>query len=184
MVAPLTKWHDEHVRFAQVLDMLEGQLVAFRAGQEPNYELMHDIVYCLHNFADRFHHPREDVAFERMAEHEPGMRIVVNRLLQEHRVIAWAGDELISRLAQIAEDVIVERAAVEAAASTYLVYYRHHLDTEEAHILPRAAKLLTSEDWAAVAAAVLPATDSKFGADFDACYKELRKLVPPAASTP
>jgi len=182
MDGTLSKWHAEHARFAQVLDLLEDELVAFHAGHEPNYELMRDIVYCLHHFAHRFHHPREDVAFERMAAREPALRLVANRLLQEHRVIAWAADALVSLLDQIAEDVIIERAAVEAAASTFLVYYRHHLATEETDILSRAERILTPEDWAAVAAAVPPDSDSRFGSDFEVHYEALRKQIPPAAT--
>jgi hemerythrin-like domain-containing protein len=184
VVSALAAWHDEHARFGRVLDLLETQVSAFHAGEDPDYELMRDIVYYLQNFADRFHHPREDAAFERLAQREPSLRVMVNRLLQEHRVIARAGEELLGRLADIAGDVIVERAAVEAAASTYLVYYRHHIKTEEAEVLPSAAQILTPEDWAAVAAAVPPGPDPLFGPDFDARYEALRKQVTPDASAP
>lgn len=51
-------------------------------------------------------------------------------------------------------DAVVLRYAVETAAGLYLVYYRHHLATEEKLILPRAARLLTDEDWKAVSRAV------------------------------
>ena len=183
MAAPLTKWHDEHVRFGQILDMLEAQLIAFRAGPEPDYELMRDIVEGLHSYSHRFHHPREDAAFALIAVKEPDLRMIANRLEQEHRVIAWAGQELLDRLAQIAEDVIVERSAVEAAASTYLVYYRHHLATEDAEILPRAARHLTDEDWAAVAA-VAPAPDLRARSGFDAVYQTLLTRIPAAGRTP
>ncbi len=181
MSGPLTDWHDEHVRFGRLLNLLEEQVNAFRAGEEPNYDLMREIVHYLQNFAHRYHHVREDVAFDRLAEREPSMRMIANRLLQEHRVIAWAGEELADRLMQITEDVIVERAAVEAAASTYLVYYRHHLVAEERDILPRAAHLLTPDDWAAVAAAVPPEVDPLFGPDFDVYYEQLRRQLRPAA---
>ncbi len=49
---------------------------------------------------------------------------------------------------------MVVRSAVETAAALYLVYYRHHLATEEKSIMPRAAKLLTDQDWKAVSRAV------------------------------
>ncbi len=171
----LSIWHQEHLRFARVLDLLEVQLHAFHAGGEPDYALMCELVTGLRDFADRVHHPREDVAFERMAAHDPDTRFIANRLQQEHRVIARAGEELVARLTAIGEDVIVERAAVEAAAGTYLVYYRHHLATEEREVLPRAARLLTAEDWAAVASAVVSPPDPLFGPDFEARYDLLRR---------
>ena len=138
---------------------------------------MGDIVYYLRSFADCVHHPREDVAFARLAERKPGMELVINRLLQEHRVIAMAGNELFNRLNEAAGDVMAPRAALEAAAATYLVYYRHHLATEEREIMPRVAQLLTQEDWAAVAATVPVASDPLFGDDVEARFRELRKQI-------
>jgi hemerythrin-like domain-containing protein len=177
MSEPLAVWHSEHVNFARLLDLLETQVAAFHRGVRPNYDLMVDIVYYLRSFADRFHHPREDVAFARLIEREPDMQVVINRLLQEHRVIATAGDEFFNRLNEVAEDVVTPRAALEAAAATYLVYYRHHLATEEREIMPRAAQLLTEEDWAAVAATVPVGPDPLFGDDVEARFRELRRQI-------
>jgi hemerythrin-like domain-containing protein len=177
MAESLAVWHAEHVNFARLLDLLETQLAAFHRGACPDYDLMLDIIYYLRSFSDRFHHPREDVAFARLVEREPGMELVISRLLQEHRVIATAGDELFNRLNEVAGDVMAPRAALEAAAATYLVYYRHHLSTEEREVMPRAAQLLTQEDWAAVAATVPATPDPLFGDDVEARFRELRRQI-------
>jgi hemerythrin-like domain-containing protein len=177
MVETLAVWHAEHVNFARLLDLLETQVAAFHKGSRPNYDLMVDIVYYLRNYTDRFHHPREDVAFARIVEREPKMTLVINRLLQEHRVIAAAGDELFKRLNEVAADAIAPRAALEAAAATYLVYYRHHLATEEREVIPRAEQLLKREDWAAVAATAPAASDPLFGDNVEARFVELRRQI-------
>jgi hemerythrin-like domain-containing protein len=177
MLDQLVVWHREHVRFAQLLDFLEQEMAAFHGGQHARYELMRDVVYYLHHFADHFHHPREDAAFARLAERDPGMRLAINRRLQEHRVIDMAGEALLKHLEDILEDTVIERATVEAAAGTYLVYYRHHLAAEETHVLPRAKQLLTPQDWEAVAATVAAAADPLFGDDIDARYRELSEQI-------
>lgn len=177
MVNPVSAWHDDHMRFARLLDFLQQQMTVFHAGERPNYELIRDAVFYLRHFADYFHHPREDVAFRRLAECDPGLRVTINRLLQEHRVIGVAGEALLKLLEDILEDAVIERATVEAAAATYLVYYRHHLATEETDVLPRAAQLLRPEDWAAVAAAVPIAADPWFGDDIAARYRELSAQI-------
>jgi len=175
MAEQLAVWHAEHVNFARLLDLLETQVAAFHRAERPNYDLMGNIVYYLRSFADRFHHPREDVAFARLVERDPGMQLVINRLLQEHRVVATAGDEFFNRLNEVAADVMTPRATVEAAAATYLVYYRHHIAAEERDIMPRAAQLLTAQDWAAVAANVPP--DPLFGDVVEARFQELRSQI-------
>ena len=146
---PIAMWHREHVRFARLLDFVEKEMKEFHFGGQPDYELMRDAVHYLQHYANRFHHPREDVAFERMVRRYPDKQVAIARLLQEHRVIEVAGADLLKHLESILKDTIVPRDKIEAAAATYLVYYRHHLATEEAEILPLAADLLTPEDWAA-----------------------------------
>jgi hemerythrin-like domain-containing protein len=90
-------------------------------------------------------------------------------------VIATAGDEFFNRLNEVAGDIMTPRATVEAAAATYLVYYRHHIATEEREIMPRAAQLLTQGDWAAVEATVPP--DPLFGDVVEARFQELRSQI-------
>jgi hemerythrin-like domain-containing protein len=176
MAEPISAWHADHVNFARLLDLLERELTAFHAGEQPDYALMLDIVHYLRHYPDRFHHPREDVAFARVVEREPAMQLPIARRLQEHRVIAAAGEKLLEILQGVGEGALIERYAVEAAAATYLLYYRHHLAAEEQEVMPRAAQLLTPSDWAAVAAAS-GGVDPLFGQDFEARYRELRRQI-------
>ena len=175
-------WHAEHKHFARLLDLLEQQVVAFHADDGPNYELMLDVVSYLRYYPDRLHHPREDVAFARLAERDPRLKPLVDQAQQEHRVIAAGGTELLAYLQQVVDDVVIERARVEAAAATYLVYYRRHLALEDRDLVPRAEKLLTPQDWEAVVAAVPAGADPLFGENFEPRYRELRRQI--ALATP
>ena len=174
-------WHAEHARFSRVLNVLEEQLARFHDDQNPVFGLMLDIVSYLREYADRFHHPREDAAFACLVLRDPSLRLPINRLLQEHRAIAVAGDELVTCLNEIIVGGILERATVESAAALYLTYYRHHLATEEREILPRAASLLTAQDWDTVATAIAPASDPLFGPTPDERFRELREFLDGAA---
>lgn len=177
MTDPVAIWHAEHVRFASLLDFIEEQMVEFHDGGDPDYELLRDVVHYLHHYADQYHHPREDVAFARMVKRSPRLRTPVLLLLQEHRVLAAVGETLLDYLEDILEEAVIERKTIEAAASTYLVYYRHHLALEERELVPRAGELLTPEDWAAVAAAVAAVPDPVFGNDVGESYRSLRKRM-------
>lgn len=177
MADPLASWHEEHANFARLLDLLEDEVAAFHRGRHPNYDLMADILQYMRGFSDRVHHAREDVAFSRLIVRDPDMQIVVHRLVQEHRVIANAGIALEKQIEEALGDVMVPREALEAAAATYLVYYRNHLLTEERRVLPRAAHLLTPEDWAAVVLAVPVTPDPLFGDAVETRFVELRKQI-------
>ena len=170
-------WHAEHANFSRLLNVLDEQVAEFHDGEGPVFGLMLDIVSYLREFADRVHHPREDAAFMRLVIRDPTMRLPINRLLQEHRAIAFAGDEFVARLNEVIVGNVMMRASVEAAAALYLTYYRHHLATEERAILPRAASLLTPQDWSLVGSAVASVEDPLFGDALAAQYRELREFM-------
>jgi hemerythrin-like domain-containing protein len=177
MADPISIWRADHARFSRLLDLVERELAAFHGDDLPDYALLLDLVHYLRHYPDRFHHPREDVAFARLVDRDPSMALLVARRLQEHRVIAAAGDQLLALVQGVVEGALVERSVVEAAAATYLLYYRHHIAAEDQHVVPRAGELLTAEDWAAVAAAAPASLDPLFGGDSDARYRELRRQI-------
>ncbi|MBF6992276.1 MULTISPECIES: hemerythrin domain-containing protein [Cupriavidus] len=178
----LAAWHTDHINFASLLDLLEREVSAFYQEEQPNYGLMELIIEYMRKYGDCVHHPREDVAYALLVERDPGMRIVISRLLQEHRVIAAVGEDLLNRLHEAERDVITSRTALEAAAAMYLAYYRNHLSTEEKQVMPRAAHLLTEEDWAAVAAIEPASVDPLFGEDVHQRFAALRRLIDGEAS--
>lgn len=177
MVDQITQWHIEHVQFSRLLDVLEAQVAAFHGGGRPNFGLMYDIVVYLRDYGDRVHHRREDAAFACLVERDPALRLPINRLLQEHCVIAAAGEDLVAQLEIVRLDAVVLRPAIEAAAAQYLAPYRHHLATEEREILPRAQRLLSAQDWSLVAASVPTPADPLFGDPPSAACSELRDAL-------
>jgi len=181
MADPIALWHAEHRYFGRLLALLQKQLDVFHAGEQPNYELMLDIISYLRDYTDRVHHPREDVAFARLAKHRPDLDLVLERLKQEHRVIAHSGETLRQLLEAILAGTITSRADVEAAAATYLVYYNNHIAKEEADILNRAEFSLTEEDWREVARAVPALHDPLGDASAEPRFRELRKQLALAA---
>ena len=177
MANPIAAWHAEHVYFKRLLDLLHKQVDVFPTGQRPNYELMLDILHYLRHYTDQFHHPREDVAFARLARHCPDMKLTLDRLTQEHRVIARAGTTLLKYLEEATAEAVIPLAEIEVAAATYLVYYGNHIAKEEEDVLSRAAQVLTAGDWEAVRAAVPVGHDPLFGDHPEERYREVRRQI-------
>ena len=153
-MSAISAWHADHDNFRALLAELRAELDVFHRGGRPDYEHICQIVTSLREYGDDVHHPREDVAFARLALRCPEMALPLARLQQEHRVIAQAGERLLRQIEAILGGAIVPRAELEVALATYLVYYGNHIATEEEDVLGRAAQHLTAEDWAAVRAAV------------------------------
>lgn len=174
---PIKAWQEEHAYFRRLLALLQKQVDVFHGGERPNYELMLDIVAYLREYSDRVHHPREDVAFARLAQKVPELALTLERLKQEHRVIANAGEALKELLTEILDDAVVPRADVEVAAATYLVYYDAHISKEEADVIARAGRALSAEDWAAVKNAAPAVKDPLFGEVPEERYRKLRRQI-------
>jgi hemerythrin-like domain-containing protein len=177
MTNALSAWHAEHAYFRQLLGLLQKQIDVFHTGKQPNYQLMLDIISYLQDYADQVHHPREDVAYARLAKRCPAIELTLVRFGQEHRVIAHAGKNLLNLLNEILGGAIVPRAELEAAAATYLAYYRNHIAKEEEDFVSRAAQALTVEDWEAVRSAVPAGRDPLFGDRPEDRYREVRRQI-------
>ena len=173
----IAHWHAEHANFSRLLDILQKEIDAFHSNAAPNYDLMVDIVSYLRHFPDVHHHPREDAAFALLAKRDPSLAVELERLRQEHRVIAAAGEELLKTLNDVTSGAVIARAVVESVAAMYLVYYRHHIAAEEEEVLPRATRLLSAEDWREVNAAGPAGRDPLFGDKAESGYRELRRHI-------
>ncbi len=179
MSRQIVAWHAEHLNFARLLRLLEEQLAVFAQGGDPDYTLMRDIVYYLRHFPDVHHHRYENEVYERMRKRDPSLQALVVRLLQEHRVIAACGDQLLALLEAASSEAIVARADLETAAATYLVYYRAHIDAEELQMAPHVAATLHAADWADVAASVEAKSrhDPLFGPQAEERFRTLRLAI-------
>jgi hemerythrin-like domain-containing protein len=171
------KWKAEHVDFVRLLGILNSQIRLFHDEAEPNYELMLDIVYYLTRFPDRFHHPKEDIAFGKLAQRDPSSQTRVRELLGEHMVIASAGRRLVEQLNSILAGAILERETVEVNAATYVAYYRQHMAHEEADLFPRVDSFLSDADWKIVRDAIPLEADPLFGRKVGQRYQQLHRQI-------
>lgn len=177
MVDPIKSWHEEHMYFSRLLALLQHEVDVFATTEAPNYPLMLDIIEYLRDYADQYHHPREDAVFSRLVHYLPDRRLPLARLQQEHRVIANAGIALQRLLEEVQSDAVLSRSEVEVAAATYLGYYGNHIAREEEDILPLAAKTLSADDWRAAAAAAPAGDDPLFGSSPQARFRDLRRRI-------
>jgi hemerythrin-like domain-containing protein len=170
-------WRAEHANFATLLDLLEGQLDRFHAGEKPDYEMMLDIMYYMIHYPDVLHHPREDLAFARIAELAEDSRPIVDDLTAQHERLKVYADALVRSLEDIVNDSITSRDHVEVPGRAYVAQFRSHMHKEESDILPLAARLLSDKDWARIHAAIHHIDDPLFGRTEEKRYAALRRQI-------
>ncbi|HKI65321.1 MAG TPA: hemerythrin domain-containing protein [Burkholderiales bacterium] len=181
MTNDIDKLQKEHAGFAKLLDLLEAQIGLFHHGEQPDYDLMLDIFYYMTHYPDRFHHPKEDLAFARLAERDPEIRAKVEELARQHQVIALSGARFLDNLDAALAGAMLSRQSVEVPAREYVTFYRAHMTFEERELFPIARAKLADEDWAEINAAMDPGEDPLFGRMFDDRYDAVRRQIAQAA---
>jgi hemerythrin-like domain-containing protein len=177
MTDTITRWRAEHANFAKLMDLLESELDVFHEGESPNYELMLAIAYYMIHYPDTLHHPREDLAFEILAERDKGATALTRELSQQHARIRKDGEALVAELDGIVDGTIASRERVENAGRRYIENFRRHMQDEDIKVIPLAARLLRPADWSAINAKVRHIEDPIFGKGSEQRYAALREHI-------
>ena len=173
----LLLWHADHVNFSRLLNLLEKQLQQLHDARRPDYGLMLDIMYYITHYSDALHHPKEDLVFARIKKRDASVGQTVDELTNQHARLRDMGEALVRALDDVVNGSIVSRERIESTARAYISAFRAHMGTEEADMLPLAARLLTDEDWTGIDAAIANFDDPLFGAHVDDRYCSLRDQI-------
>ena len=93
--------NNEHRYIASLLEALAEQADNLLPGRSPDYGMIHDIVHYMASYPDEYHHPREDLVFDRLLERDAEAREVVEQLLEGHREISRRGRGLLEELSRV-----------------------------------------------------------------------------------
>jgi hemerythrin-like domain-containing protein len=169
----------DHARLARLLTLLEGLLDRFHAGDEPDYELMCELVEYMMDYADQVHHPSEDLIFERLLAMPEQGHDVLRRLMLQHEALAQLNRRFKASLEGIVHEEVMSREEVEQQGRELLATLREHMRLEDEEAFPLAAETLSNDDWQQLLSEAPTAEDPVFGqADperFHALYTNLRQ---------
>ena len=177
MFSQIQTMHKEHSNFAKLLDLLEARLDWVPGGEEPDYALMLDVMEYMTQYPDRFHHPREDLAFRRLQRRHPDTRSVVEQLERQHEAIAASGLRLVEQLEAATKATASPREALARSAKLYVAALRANIQLEETELFPIAAALLQADDWLLIDAAFHFREDPLFGSAIEERYSALHRHI-------
>lgn len=182
MTNDIDKLQKEHTDFAKLLDLVEAQIGSFHRGERPDYELMLDIFYYMTHYPDHLHHPKEDLAFARLAERDSSTKSAVQELARQHQLIAESGSRFLDNLNAALAGAVLTRESVEIPGLEYVSFYRNHMKKEERELFPLARTLLRDNDWAKIGVAIESTEDPLFGPQVEERYRTIHKQIARAAA--
>ena len=173
-IAALLGEHQYQSRLLNALDPGVREL-------EPDVEVLYGVMHYMTNYPDRYHHPKEDLIFERLAQRDASLRPMVDKLQVAHADIGRAGAELFGLIERQRGEGAGRRATPERwreireRASGYIVTLRRHMDIESVQLFPKAIAGLEESDWREIDADMKPIVDPIFGGEVAEQYLTLHE---------
>lgn len=169
--------YSEHRYIGSLLDLLEQQVAKLVPGKIPDYHLALDVLDYLTHYPDKYHHPREDMLFAALLQHDRSFRKQLERLEREHRTLHGYNDELFTELSAIARGRRVEQAELRASLERYVTGYRKHMDFESREIFPLARGQLSDAELAMLEEKTRYIDDPLFGRRLEKRFRRLARNV-------
>lgn len=163
MAELLDRLTQDHRHLARVLDLLDDLLDRFHAGDEPDYELMCEMLEYIESYADQVHHPNEEDIFDRLRAHTDERYPVLDRLTDQHLQLTRINKQFRQSLEGIVHEEVLRRDQVEVQGRELVEALREHLDLEEREAFPLARERLSAGDWDRLLATTSSHEDPLFG---------------------
>lgn len=145
----ITKLRKEHINFKKMLNLLEEQLDLLHEGEEPDYEIMTDILCYMTEYSDVAHHPKEEAIFSLLVKLNSTAKRDVAEITRQHHTIGEAGSNFHEKLENIVngESEIMQLEEIETPGRMYVTILRAHIEKEEKGLFVMAEELFNDDDW-------------------------------------
>lgn len=136
----------EHLHIATVMELFEQQLRELESGKPVDSHVLFEIMEYMVTWPDRYHHPREDLIYSRVAELDAAAADEVDTLQRDHDQSATSGRELLLLIERWREGDASAESVVKAGLQ-YIADSYQHMNIEEKMVYPHIESILTLEDW-------------------------------------
>ncbi len=133
---------------ARILKLIASEIDAFVAEEPRDMDVLDDAMRYMISYADKLHHPKEDIMFRRLQEVAPQTRDLVEDIFREHETIARMGAEFHELVQAVEYGDFVLRKEIIAKGEDYVRTLFAHMGKEEEQLLETAKQLLSSENHA------------------------------------
>jgi hemerythrin-like domain-containing protein len=136
----------EHRHMATVMQLFAEQLKSIEAGDLVDTHVVYEVMDYMVTWPDRFHHPREDLIYGRVAEVDEKAADQVDTLQRDHDHTAKLGGGVLQEIRRWREGE-VSGAVVVKSGRAYIDHIYEHMNLEEKLVFPHIEAVLTIQDW-------------------------------------
>jgi len=173
----IAELREDHKNMALMLNLLERESNRIYDGQEPDYELLQDIMHYMTVYPDAVHHPKEDRLYAELKSFRPDLSTGFERITMDHRHIAELSVKLRNEIESINMGNPVRRNAVVADALRYVNTLRGHMQWEELDLFRRVDEMIRQGHVTLDSANFTHQSDPVFGPEVEQNFGRLVKSV-------
>ena len=173
LIQVLAELREDHRNLRLLLNLLESESASITVDDEPDFELMHDIMQYMTVYSDAVHHPKEDLVYGLIREHDTEMAPSLEQVEPEHLDITKLGTTLRNDIEAIISGTAVTRDRLESDLQDYVALLRTHIGWEEDELFPVADSLAAKNGAAGIDVGLFPDEDPLFGATTATSFRNL-----------
>jgi hemerythrin-like domain-containing protein len=173
----LTELRQDHKNMGLMLSLLEQESDRLYDGDDPDFELLRDIMHYMTVYPDAVHHPKEDRIYAELRAIRPDLSAGFKRITVDHRQIAELGIKLRDDIASINSSHFVQRKTIVADALRYVNMLRGHMQWEELDLFRRVEEMIVDGHKLIEAATYLQGCDPVFGPEVEQKFENLVKSM-------
>ncbi|MGC1093681.1 MAG: hemerythrin domain-containing protein [Pseudolabrys sp.] len=168
---------EEHRNIEKLLHVLEQELDVFDRTESPDYEILRTIVEYFQDYPESYHHPKEDIVFEKLKLRDPSAVARIGDVETEHQLET----QRLRRFAQAINDILAgreyPRRSFHNVVRDFIDHQRQHMHKEEQLFSPAAIKGLRAEDWVEIDARLNNKKDPLFDRVAEKKFDALRQTI-------
>ncbi|NIO40636.1 MAG: hypothetical protein GTO41_10895, partial [Burkholderiales bacterium] len=169
----LDELREDHRNLTILLDMLEREIERLKSREDPDYELLHDIMLYMTGYPDAVHHKKEDWIYARMVAIRSNMQRDLMRIEHDHAEISNLGSKLLSDIKAIESGTVMRRFDVVEDARRYLTRQRNHMRWEDEKLFPLIEDLEAELDLSEKPSRIQAMADPVFGPQVESSFQGL-----------
>lgn len=169
----LVELREDHRNIRLLLNLLESESESITVDDEPDFELLHDIMQYMTVYSDAVHHPKEDLVYNLLRDHDVELAVDLEKVEPEHREIAELGTTLRSDIEAVISGTAITRDKMQSDLQDYVMELRRHMRWEEEDLFPVADNLSSANGDVGISMALFPDDDPLFGATTAASFTNL-----------
>ena len=157
----------------EVLNVLEKTANSAKSGEDPDFELIDEVMHYMTVYPDAVHHPKEDIVYAELQANRPDLADGLDDVREDHWQIAALGTRLHEDVKAIVAGAAVRREHLVSDLQNYVGRLRNHISWEEQDLFPRVDKMLAEEPHEFDVAEFMHIKDPVFELEVEGAFRRL-----------